>query len=114
MPVHTRYILPDKKTRPGFSFLVKTNTAKHSYYLFSSFERAMNQARVLSLTEFPLVIIYEPCQDKDGEWHLIKTFSYMSGKCYAEEDSRMELHAKFYTDAGYWLNSDEPLSPGEE
>ena len=106
-----KYMLKSKTEKPGFSFLVKTNTAKQSYYLFTDFERAMKKARVLSLTEFPLVVVYEPCQDKDGEWHLKKTYSYMGGKAYLEEDSRMELHAKFYTDAGEWLNSDEALEP---
>lgn len=105
-----RYPLQAKQEKPAFSFLVKTNTANHDYFLFTDYEKALNKARVLSLSEFPLVIIYEPCVDKDSEWHLRKTHSCMSGKIYLEEDSKMELHAKFYTDAGNWLNPDEPLA----
>lgn len=106
-----KYSLKSKTEKPGFSYLVKTNTSNHNYYLFTDLERALNKARVLSLTEFPLSIVYEPCVGRDGEWHLKKAYSYMSGKCYLEEDSRPELHVKFYTEAGQWLNPDEPLTP---
>lgn len=109
--ISVKYTLKNKTEKPGFSYLVKTNTSNPGYYLFTDFERAMNQARVLSLTKFPLAIVYEPCQDRDGEWHLRMTYSYMSGKCYMEENTKMELHAKFYTEAGQWLNPEEPLTP---
>lgn len=106
----TKYVLKNKTEKPGFSFLVKKNTANHNYYLFTDLERALNHARVMSLSEFPLVIVYEPCQDKYSEWHLRKTYSYFSGKCYLEENTKMELQAKFYIEAGQWLNPGEPLA----
>lgn len=105
-----KFILKSKNEKPAFSFFVRTNTTNAGYYLFNDLEKALSKARVLSLTKFPRVIVYEPCQDKGGEWHLKKTYSYFSGKCYLEEDAKMELHVKFYTDAGQWLNPDEPLA----
>lgn len=104
-----QYILHNKYEKPAFSFLVKINTSNHDYYLFTDFEKAAEKARILSISEFPLTVIYEPIIDKDGEWHLHKPYYYMDGKCYYEEHPKMELHAKFYTDAGQWLNPNEPL-----
>lgn len=104
-----KFTLKSKIDKPAFSFFVRTNTAGAGYYLFADLEQALNKARVLSLTQFPLVIVYEPCQDKDGEWHLIKTYSYFSGKCHLEEDAKPELHVKFYLEAYQWLNPDEPI-----
>lgn len=102
-----KYCLSDKLEKPNFLFLVKLNTSNHDYYLFDNFEKAMEKARVLSLSTFPLSIVYEPCIDKYGEWRLQKTYWYINGECSFEERPRMELHAKFYTDAGEWLNSEE-------
>lgn len=105
-----KYNLESKKEKPRFLFFVKPNTANHDYYLYTDFEKAMGKARILSLAEFPLSVVYEPCVDKDGEWHLQETYLYMSGICEMIEHPKMKLHAKFYTEAGKWLNSEEQLN----
>lgn len=59
-----KYILENKQTNPGFKFLVKINKFKAGYFLHNSVEKAMEKARVLSLTEYPIVVIYEPVKDR--------------------------------------------------
>ena len=102
-----RYFLKDKQTEPEFKFYVKENTSDMGYYLFHDYEKAYNQAKALSLTGFPIAIIREP-RFRHGEWFLDQTHTFIKGKCSLEDDSFMYqkdgLHAKFYTDAGKWLN----------
>ena len=69
-----KIVLKDKKTEPSFKYYVKLNAPCFDYYVFDDFDQAMNKARVLSLTEFPIVIVMEPDKDKNGEWKFIQTF----------------------------------------
>ena len=94
--------LKNKKTKPPFQFFVKENIWNPDYYVYNSFEDAMNKARVLSQTKFPLVNVMEVSEDKYGEWKLNYIFMYMKGEC--KERNERGLHVKFYTDAGECLN----------
>ncbi len=105
-----KIVLKDKKTEPSFKYYVKLNTPCFDYYVFDDFEQAMNKARVLSLTEFPIVVVMEPDKDKNGEWMFIQTFIYIQGRC--QEDDKKLLHVKFYLDAGECLNY-KSISEGE-
>lgn len=92
--------------------------------LFHNYEKAMDCARILSLTKFPIAIIREPMQDAYGEWHLEQTHSFVKGECHYKDEyvKQCSLHAKFYLDAGEWLNpgddvqinSDMEVCIGEE
>lgn len=94
--------LKDKRTKPPFSFYVKENTSSFNYYAFDDFELAMEKARVLSISKFPIAIIMEPYEDEYGEWKMKRIFRFSQGKC--KEDEEYLLHAKFYTDVGDCLN----------
>lgn len=102
-----KYILKNKKEEPQFRFFVKLNTSNMDYWLFNDIERALNHARVLSLTSYPISVVYEPVRNADGEWKLQKTYAYFGGKCNLIESPKVELHVKFYTQAGEWMNADE-------
>lgn len=97
--------LKDKTTKPPFNFFVKENTGDFDYYIFDNVEDAMNKARILSLTNFPISIILEPFQNKYGEWKMKRTFVYCKGKCKIDDEEL--LHCKFYTDAGNCLNKED-------
>lgn len=97
-----KILLKDKKTKPPFLFYVKENRSEFDYYAFNDFEMAMEKARVLSISKFPVSIILEPYQDENGEWKMQRTFRYVEGRCH--EDDKLLLHVKFYTDAGNCLN----------
>lgn len=62
-----KIILKNRREKPPFSYYVKINTANQDYYAFDGFEDAMNKARVLSIAEYPIVVVLEPVQNKDGE-----------------------------------------------
>ena len=98
----SKIVLRDKREEPPFKFYVRTNTSNFDYYVYDDFEEAMGKARTLSITEFPIVVVMEPDKDKNGEWKLVKTFVYVSGRC--KEDGTKLLHVKFYTDAGMCIN----------
>lgn len=102
-----RYILENKETEPSFKFLVKSNNADAGYYLYNDVEEAMEKARILSLVEYPISLIYEPSKDRFGEWVMRKTFLYIEGKPTFNDNVRNELHVKFYLESGEWLNPDE-------
>lgn len=118
------YQLVNKCEKPDFLYYVKENTSSFDYYLFHDYEKAMECARILSLTKFPIAIIREPMQDAYGEWHLEQTHSYVKGECHYKDEyvKQCSLHAKFYLDAGEWLNpgddvqinSDMEVCIGEE
>ena len=101
-----KYILANKETEPGFKFLVKLNKADAGYFLYNNAEEAMEKARVLSLSEYPISLIYEPVKNGYGEWVMRKTFLYISGKPTFNDNAKSELHAKFYLESGEWLNPD--------
>lgn len=99
-----KYELKNKKEEPNFKYLVKLNNACYDYYLYNDFESAAEQAHLLSLTTFPIVIVYSVVKNEQTkEYHLKKEFLYFSGECHYSVD-RIDLHVKFYTDAGNWLN----------
>lgn len=102
-----KYILDSKQTEPRFKFLVKLNKADVGYYLYNTVVEAMEKARILSLVEYPISLIYEPVKNSFGEWVMRKTFLYINGKPTFNDNSRNELHVKFYLESGEWLNSDE-------
>lgn len=97
-----KIILKNRREKPPFLFYVKINTANQDYYAFDDFEDAMNKARVLSIAEYPIVVVLEPIQNNDGEWVMKRIFLYMQGEC--RENVEILLHCKFYTDAGNCLN----------
>lgn len=97
-----KIVLKNKSEKPPFRFFVKANTWRSDYYVFNDFEKAMNKARVLSLTKFPIVNVMETYESKIGEWMMRYIFTYIRGKCIEREEPA--LHAKFYTDAGECLN----------
>lgn len=97
--------IKDRKTKPPFGFYVKENTSKIDYYVFDGFEEAMEQARLLSLTRFPVSIVLEPYENEYHEWTMKRIFVFYSGECVESEEKM--LHVKFYTDAGECLNYDE-------
>lgn len=102
-----RYLLEDKKKEPDFKFYVKENSQTMDYYLFQDYEEAYRHAKTLSLTCFPIAIIREPVK-RDGEWYLDQTHLFVKGTCHLDDDWTVHkdgLHAKFYTDAGRWLNA---------
>ncbi len=105
--IKVKYILANKETEPGFKFLVKINKADVGYFLYNNTEEAMEKARVLSLSEYPISLIYEPVKDSYGEWVMRKTFLYIDGKPTFNDNARNELHVKFYLESGEWLNPDE-------
>lgn len=102
-----KYILQDKETEPGFKYLVKLNKPDTGYFLYNDIVEAMEKARILSLVEYPISLIYEPIKDRYGEWVMQKTFLYIDGKPTFEDNARNELHVKFYLESGEWLNPDE-------
>lgn len=83
-------------------FYVRKNTSNYNYFAFDDFEEAMDKARILSLTEFPIAMVLEPIKNKYDEWIMKRIFIYMQGECW--EDGEILLHCKFYTDAGNCLN----------
>lgn len=99
--------MANKETKPGFKFLVKLNKADAGYFLYNSAEKAMEKAKLLSLVEYPISLIYEPVKDNYGEWVMRKTFLYIDGKPTFEDNARNELHVKSYLESGEWLNPDE-------
>lgn len=99
--VEKNYI-EEQKRKTTVLFYVKINTANQDYYAFDDFEDAMNKARVLSIAEYPIVVVLEPIQNNDGEWVMKRIFLYMQGEC--RENVEILLHCKFYTDAGNCLN----------
>lgn len=105
--IEMKYILENKETEPGFKFLVKLNKADAGYFLYNDVEEAMEKARILSLLEYPISLIYEPSKNSYGEWVMKKTFLYIDGKPIFDDNARNELHVKFYLESGEWLNPDE-------
>lgn len=99
-----KYFLNNKQEEPLFKFLVKINKAEAGYYLFNDVEMAMEKARVLSLAEYPISLIYETVKDEYREWLMKKTFLYIEGKPIFNKDAHNELHVKFYVESGEWLN----------
>ena len=108
-----KYLLSNKQTDPGFKFLVKVNKADAGYFLYNDIEEAMRKARILSLTEWPITLIYEPFKDFYGEWLMQKTYLYIEGKPIFNEKIKNddlyyilldEIHAMFYLESGEWLN----------
>lgn len=97
-----KILLKNKKEKPPFLFYVKENTSSFNYYAFVELEEAMNKAKILSLSGFPIAIVLEPVKNQDGEWIMKRTFVYAKGRC--KQDDKLLLHAKFYTDAGECLN----------
>lgn len=105
--IEMKYILENKETEPGFKFLVKLNKADAGYFLYNDVEEAMEKARILSLLEYPISLIYEPSKNSYGEWVMKKTFLYIDGKPIFDDNARNELHVKFYLESGEWLNPEE-------
>ena len=107
--------LPNKKTKPPFQYFVKENTSNFNYYAFNDIDSALEKARVLSLSKFPISIVLEPYKDSYNEWKMKRTFVFYNGKC--EKDEEYLLHVKFYTSAGRCLNPEmlqlEPESERE-
>lgn len=99
-----KYILQDKETEPGFKFLVKLNKPEAGYFLYNNAEEAMEKARLLSISEYPISLIYEPVKDRYGEWVMQKTFLCIEGKTIFNDKAVNELHVKFYLESGEWLN----------
>ena len=102
------YILIDKKTKPGFGFLIKASMT-YGYYLYDSFNDALDKAKELSHERRQVITIFEPSFNCDSrEWRLKPTFvSYFPGKIIYDPHAIVGLHAKFYTDSGEWLNADD-------
>lgn len=100
-----RIHLKDKGTKPPFQFFVKENTSCFDYYIFNDFAEAMEQAKLLSQTKFPVSIVLEPYLDEYGEWKMKRPFVFYTGEC--KEDDAFLLHVKFYTDAGNCLNFEQ-------
>lgn len=68
---------------------------------FQDLEEACIRAKTLSLTEFPVSLLYEPIETEDG-WRMKEIFIYMKGRAIASE--RIRLHCSFYLRAGHKLN----------
>lgn len=79
----------------------KPNTSCYDYYTFQDLEEACIRAKTLSLTEFPVSLLYEPIETEDG-WRMKEIFIYMKGRAIASE--RIRLHCSFYLRAGHKLN----------
>lgn len=77
------------------------NTSCYDYYTFQDLEEACIRAKTLSLTEFPVSLLYEPIETEDG-WRMKEIFIYMKGRAIASE--RIRLHCSFYLRAGHKLN----------
>lgn len=79
----------------------KPNTSCYDYYTFQDLEEACIRAKTLSLTEFPVSLLYEPIETEHG-WRMKEIFIYMKGRAIASE--RIRLHCSFYLRAGHKLN----------
>ena len=66
-----------KYKQPDFKYYVKPNTSCYDYYTFQDLEEACIRAKTLSLTEFPVSLLYEPIETEDG-WRMKEIFIYMS------------------------------------
>lgn len=104
-----KYILENKQTEPDFKFMVKTNKPEAGYFLYNSVDSAMEKAMVLSLAEYPIVVIYEPVEDRYGDWVMQKTFLCIDGRIINNNEVKNELHVKFYLESGEWLNYDSGI-----
>ena len=94
-------LLEAKYKQPDFKYYVKPNTSCYDYYTFQDLEEACIRAKTLSLTEFPVSLLYEPIETEDG-WRMKEIFIYMKGRAIASE--RIRLHCSFYLRAGHKLN----------
>ena len=90
-----------KYKQPDFKYYVKPNTSCYDYYTFQDLEEACIRAKTLSLTQFPVSLLYEPIETEDG-WRMKEIFIYMKGRAIASE--RIRLHCSFYLRAGHKLN----------
>ena len=77
-----------KYKQPDFKYYVKPNTSCYDYYTFQDLEEACIRAKTLSLTEFPVSLLYEPIETEDG-WRMKEIFIYMKGRAIASERIRL-------------------------
>lgn len=95
--------LRSRAEEPPFHFYVKSNTSSNDYYAYDTIEEAMERARVLSLTEYPVAFVAEVGM-LGSEYYLYKIMTYTEGRSEVENDERM-LHVMWYTEAGECLNT---------
>ena len=94
--------LRSKKEEPPFHFYVKSNNDSGDYYVYNTLEEAMERARVLSITEYPVAFVAE-VQMLGDEYYLYKVFTYREGTSEVENDEKMQ-NVMCYTGVGNCLN----------
>ena len=66
-----------KYKQPDFKYYVKPNTSCYDYYTFQDLEEACIRAKTLSLTEFPVSLLYEPIEtENERNFYLYERKSY--------------------------------------
>ncbi|ADZ84472.1 hypothetical protein [Cellulosilyticum lentocellum] len=104
-----KYLLKTEKDKPSFNYLVK-QIDSFDYYLFSSFNDALEKLRSLSFIGTG-AWLYEPYFiNSNREWKTQNTFTAYDGVVKYDKYAEIGLHLKFHIDAGEWLNSDVNLA----
>lgn len=94
--------IKSRNEEPPFHFYVKSCKSGDDYYVYNTLEEAMERARVLSITEYPVAFVAEVGM-LGNEYYLYKIFTYTEGTSEVENDEKM-LHVMWYTEAGNCLN----------
>ena len=81
-----------KYKQPDFKYYVKPNTSCYDYYTFQDLEEACIRAKTLSLTEFPVSLLYEPIETEDG-WRMKEIFIYMKGRAIGNYSKPCKLRS---------------------
>jgi hypothetical protein len=101
-------ILESNKTQPKFEYFVRVN-GEFDYYLYESkdFDKALKKAMELSVPHNLVLIDEVTFINSTREYKLTTCFrAYNNQVTYLKHETPM-LHAKFYLEAGRWLNPKE-------
>lgn len=102
-----RYPMRSKNEGPLFNFIVR-KSADFDYYLFESFDSAVEYARKLFALYNRRINIYEYEFTKQREFRTINSFWIdYNGKLRYDKYADIGLHVEFFVNAGTWMNPNQ-------